>query len=384
MTTPQLERALSRSGGTALTISIHTCTLTDARLLTAHPGRWEDITYADHGNQEVDQELFGDVARLKSVIKLYVVGGGLMGDSRLVEWIQASPPPNLVLRDHYLHTYGRSGSWSKLRTLEIKLPKLAPTSHLLVHPSTVTIAEILQASKQNLTKLSLENVPFSESSFSVPVEFPRVADLRLHSVKQWHLLEARNATKYSLAFGRGPGYECTTRLQFTSRVELEFVSPFDTKSQGFLETEDELTISGTHSWSISRRIVDPSTEAAPQPHTLHLIDVQTGSDELIRDLRRNSNLAHLYVHNSATAPIFFKAFIVDPTSNRLGKPPLLPRLSVLHVELSLNTRTQGNKARQSYDSTFKRISEVRKKKLGILKELTVRYPNEMGGFVELY
>jgi hypothetical protein len=377
---------LSRSGGTALTISIHSCDIIDAKILTSHPGRWDKITYADHGKQDVDAELFDNIPRLASVTKLHVVGGGLLVNSHLAEWIQTSPPPHLVLSEHYLHIYRQNGNWASLRALEIKLPKLSPATHTLVHPSTVIVADILQASKRNLTSLSLENVPFNEASFFDLLEFPRVEELRLHSVKQWHLLQAPNATKYSLGFGRGPWYENTVDLQFTSQVELEFVSAFETKTQGILTTEDQLTITGTQRWSIARRSVETPVngEIASRPHILHLVDVQTGSDELIRELRRHSNLLELHIHNSATAPILFKAFSVDPTSSRLGKPPLLPRLLVLNVELASKTRTHGPKAKESYDSTFKKISEVRKKKLGILKRLTVRYPNGMGGSTESY
>jgi hypothetical protein len=317
---------------------------------------------------------------------LHVVGGGALLTSRLSEWIQTSPPPNLVLTDHHLHSYRQDGNWARLRTLEIKLPRLSPATHILVHPSTTIVADIIQASKGKLTSLTLENVPFNEASFVDLLEFPRVIELKLHSVKQWHLIQAPNATKYSLGFGRGPWYENTVQLQFTSQVELEFISAFDTKTQGMLTPENQLTVTGTQRWSIGRRGVDTSVseDMAPQPHTLHLVDVQTGSDELIRELRRYSSLLELHIHNSATAPILFKAFTVDPTSSRLGKPPLLPRLSVLNVELASKTRTQGPKAQGSYDSTFKRISEVRKKKLGVLKKLTVRYPNGMGGFAESY
>lgn len=380
----QLSRALSRAGGTNLSISIHSCDLDRARLLHSNPNRWASVTYVDQGNQEVDAELFGNRERLASVTKLQVVGGGSLKESKLIEWVQRFPPPHLALTDHSLHMYDRNGNWGRLCTLYIKLPQLGSCTHPWTSHSTAVIAEILRASSSTLTSLSLENIPFQEISLPTPIEFPQVTDLSLRSVTQWQAIIAPNATKYSITFGRGEAYEHTAHFRFTNQVALVVTSALGTQSRGVLTlpSEDQITINGSRGWSIDRQATE--AEIAPQPYILHLHDIQISSDDLIRRLRSLPHLIELHIHSSAIAPIFFKAFAVDPTSRKLGKAPLLPRLQVLNVHLVTNSRAQGSKVKESYDSTFTKISEVRKRKLGVLKMLKVEYPREMGGVLQWY
>lgn len=381
---PQVSRSLSRSGGARLSLSIHSCDLDCAKALASHPGSWDTLTYVDHGNQQVDAELFGNRTRLLSVTNLRVIGGGSQQDSQLVEWIQSCPPQELSLTDHSLHLYRRDGNWSNLRTLNIRLPQLGPTAFTWINHSGLVITDILRASQGTLKSVTLENVAFHEISFTAPIELPQVEELSLRCVTQWHLLHAPNATKFSLAFGKGEVYEQTNHLQFTKTVALEFTSSSGTQSRGTLTfpDRDQITVTGTRGWSIDRQGVD--TDIPPQPYILHLHDIQISSDDLLRHLRSISSVLELYMHNSAVAPLCFKAFTVDPTSSRLGKPPLLPNLQLLNVQLATNSRAQGAKTKDSYDSTFTKISEVRKKKLGVLKTLMVQYPKDMGSVLQCY
>ena len=375
--------SLSRAGSVDLSLSLHSCDLDSAKALASHPNRWINVTYVDYGDKQVDEQLFGNCARLAPVTKLHVIGGGSLGNSRLSEWIQKYPPPNLVLMDHSLHTY-RGGNWGNLRTLQIKLPPLSPAAHVWINHSAIVVKEILHASRDKLTNLSLENIMFLENSFPGSIEFPQVTEMSLRCVRQWHTLYAPNATKYQLAFGKGDMYEHTAHLRFTKQVALEFTSGFGTRSSGVLTSpdEDQVSITGTRGWSIDRRGAEG--DIPPQPYIQHLHDIQISSDDLLRQLRLLPAVVELYIHSSAIAPIFFKAFIVDPTSSRLGKPPLLPLLQVLNVQLVLNARIQGLKTKDSYDSTFSKISEVRKKKLGVLRTLAVQYPQELGGGLQWY